>query len=434
MYVNISYGRGFRGILEYSLASKEEPDSHQIGGNVRGSLEQIQQQFYAAAGRNPRVQKPVAHIIVAWHPDDQPDDATMVAVGDRLLGSLHAESDEYQHIMVRHDDEPHPHMHLVLNRVGIDGSVMANKQKPYLRLRAEADRLEAEYDFTPAVPLAERVARPGRLLHDQDNPPSGAPAQAAIHRPTPLAADEPTAFFRVGRTLPIEPHESRSLDAPADLAALSAEAVRPVLGGRQELKLNRMEERSGMRSSKHQVYTGVLAALAQCDGSWGSLDLECRAQGIAPSWCFDRSGTFSGASFTLLSATRPGEAEVGPHGGTFTFKGSQLGPNGGLSKRAIQHIMDNKIRQSSARQFRGERTAGERRSALLPLTRQLRAGTSGGRHHIGAHLGRQLRWATRFQSPMNHRSVQSFLALIDDRRQRRAILAPHIRPLIKPRR
>jgi hypothetical protein len=67
------------------------------------------------AAVNHRVTHPVYHVAVAFHPDDVVTRETMERVADRLLHELGLA--EHQVLIVAHNDRPHAHMHLMINRI-----------------------------------------------------------------------------------------------------------------------------------------------------------------------------------------------------------------------------------------------------------------------------------------------------------------------------
>jgi hypothetical protein len=69
----------------------------------------------ATAAGNPRVEAPVYHLAVAFHPDDVVTREMMTRVADRLLVGLKLTG--HQGVIVAHKDRAHPHMHLMVNRI-----------------------------------------------------------------------------------------------------------------------------------------------------------------------------------------------------------------------------------------------------------------------------------------------------------------------------
>jgi hypothetical protein len=87
------------------------------------------------------VAKPVYHIAIAFDPDDHPTEAEVRAAADRTLRDLGLE--DHQALVVRHTDQPHAHVHLMVNRVGPDGKAWSTWRDRY-RLRASMEAQERE--------------------------------------------------------------------------------------------------------------------------------------------------------------------------------------------------------------------------------------------------------------------------------------------------
>ena len=87
------------------------------------------------------VAKPVYHIAIAFDPDDHPTEAEVRAAAVRTLRDLGL--DEHQALVVRHTDQPHAHVHLMVNRVGPDGKAWSTWRDRY-RLRSSMEAQERE--------------------------------------------------------------------------------------------------------------------------------------------------------------------------------------------------------------------------------------------------------------------------------------------------
>lgn len=97
----------------------------------------------AGRGRGGReVTKPCFSYSLSWHPDEAPSREEMLATADESLRVLGLE--EHQVMIVCHNDEPHPHIHLVVNRshplTGVAATLPHSKRK----LSAFAFRYERE--------------------------------------------------------------------------------------------------------------------------------------------------------------------------------------------------------------------------------------------------------------------------------------------------
>ena len=77
-----------------------------------------------------KLKHPLAHIVLSWHQDDDPSEAHMHEAARAYLKSI--EADHLQALIVAHNDRPHPHLHIVLNRIDPETGVahkLAHSQK-----------------------------------------------------------------------------------------------------------------------------------------------------------------------------------------------------------------------------------------------------------------------------------------------------------------
>ena len=88
-----------------------------------------------------RAKRPVYHVAIAFDPDDRPTEAEVRSVAEQTLRDLGL--DGHQALVVRHTDQAHAHVHLVINRVGPDGRTWPTSHERR-RLRASMERQERE--------------------------------------------------------------------------------------------------------------------------------------------------------------------------------------------------------------------------------------------------------------------------------------------------
>ena len=74
----------------------------------------------ATAARAPRCKAACYHMMIAWHVDERPTPETMQEIALKTLAM--AGLGEHQALIMGHGDKPHPHLHIMLNRVSpVDG-------------------------------------------------------------------------------------------------------------------------------------------------------------------------------------------------------------------------------------------------------------------------------------------------------------------------
>ena len=94
-----------------------------------------------ASGR--KLEKPVYVYSLSWHPDEKPDKATMVDAAKESLKALGVE--DRQALIVCHNDEPHPHVHVIVNRVSMEDGRAANMRGDHLKLSGWAEGWEKQH-------------------------------------------------------------------------------------------------------------------------------------------------------------------------------------------------------------------------------------------------------------------------------------------------
>lgn len=75
---------------------------------------------------------------LAWHPDEAEniDKAEMLKAADESLKAIGAQ--DHQAVIVAHNDEPHPHVHVILNRVSPEDGKMLTKSNDFRKLESWA--------------------------------------------------------------------------------------------------------------------------------------------------------------------------------------------------------------------------------------------------------------------------------------------------------
>ncbi|HVH08782.1 MAG TPA: relaxase/mobilization nuclease domain-containing protein, partial [Gemmatimonadales bacterium] len=142
----------------------------------------------ATASRNVRVQKPAYQMVVSFAPDDAVDRVVMERVADGLLDGLAL--GEHQALLVAHQGEPRPHLHMVVNRVhpgtgrawstwhawSRTREVLCDLEQA-LGLRALSAPLQTVHAVAQDVRLYERVLNLGSERHEAELNASAAQAR-----------------------------------------------------------------------------------------------------------------------------------------------------------------------------------------------------------------------------------------------------------------
>lgn len=93
--------------------------------------------------RGRKLTKPVYVYSLSWAPDQTPDQAEMLSAAHSSLKALRLEG--LQTLIVQHTDEPQPHIHVIVNRIELDGSRARNIAFDQLRFSRWAEQYERDH-------------------------------------------------------------------------------------------------------------------------------------------------------------------------------------------------------------------------------------------------------------------------------------------------
>lgn len=144
MIGKITIGKSFRGCISYCLEKdRAELLDYQL---CFGDKKEIIQQFNELRQLNPKLTKPVLHISLSWAPGEKLEEKKLHHVLDQASRDLGYENNQW--IAVAHHDSGHPHLHIVVNRVGFDGGTVSDSNN-YRRIANFCRRMEKELDLQP---------------------------------------------------------------------------------------------------------------------------------------------------------------------------------------------------------------------------------------------------------------------------------------------
>ena len=115
----------FSGTVGYVM--KEESRILEAEGITPPEVKDMVQDFKDQTLLNPRLKNTVGHISLSFSPKDAPrmTDALMTQIAKEYMQKMGITDTQY--LLVRHLDQPHPHCHLVCNRVGNNGQTISDR-------------------------------------------------------------------------------------------------------------------------------------------------------------------------------------------------------------------------------------------------------------------------------------------------------------------
>jgi hypothetical protein len=137
-------GAGFKGLVSYLMRGKTaEPDPDRVAWSETRNLlvddpDLAVRIMRNSANRSLRVEKPVYHVVLSWHKDENPTRELMRAVADTTMSDLRLS--EHQQILIAHHDTDHRHLHIVVNRVHPERHTAWKKSHDYRTIEVSIGR------------------------------------------------------------------------------------------------------------------------------------------------------------------------------------------------------------------------------------------------------------------------------------------------------
>ncbi len=141
-------GRNFHGALSYVLGKE---GAKTIGGNLpQWDAAALNHEFTQVSLKRPNLKRSVYHCALSLPPGESLSDALWRNVARDYLDAMGF--DHSQFVLVRHTDtESHQHVHIVANRVGMDGKTVPDSFDHY-RAQTVVRAIEESYNLRPVLP------------------------------------------------------------------------------------------------------------------------------------------------------------------------------------------------------------------------------------------------------------------------------------------
>lgn len=139
-------GKGFKGALRYNLEKVEKGVAEILDHSFTSTSEKtILTEIQMVRIQRPNLKKFFYHTSINFPPGEDLSNDKMKQIG---LDYLQANGfTQHQYIMFRHCDADHPHLHILVNRIGYDSSVLSDSND-YARSEKVLRELEKKYNLT----------------------------------------------------------------------------------------------------------------------------------------------------------------------------------------------------------------------------------------------------------------------------------------------
>lgn len=157
MTANLIKGKSFRGALRYNLDKLNRGVAEILSHNFCSTREHtILKEINHVRILRPNLTRYFYHNSINFPPSESIPNNQMMQIGLDYLQA--AGFNQHQYIMFRHHDTNHPHLHILVNRIGFDGSVVSDSND-YARTEHILRSLENKYNLTSVAPSRQAQER-----------------------------------------------------------------------------------------------------------------------------------------------------------------------------------------------------------------------------------------------------------------------------------
>jgi len=167
MIGKIITGKSFRGCLLYCLHDKKEKHAMKertevIGYNkCFGNSKDLIRQFTEVRKLNPKLAKPVMHITLSLAPGEKLSNSQLSSIAEKCAEQFACENRQY--VAVLHKDTNHQHMHIVANRIDLDGKTLSDSNN-YKKMSDFCRKMETEFGLKQVLSPRKFQEKPARQI------------------------------------------------------------------------------------------------------------------------------------------------------------------------------------------------------------------------------------------------------------------------------
>ncbi|MFJ3268593.1 relaxase/mobilization nuclease domain-containing protein [Serratia liquefaciens] len=140
------HGKSFKNRVKYIL--KDDHDF--ICSNMTSdsnNITELTDEFKSVSKFRQDIKKPVFHAFLSLPQNENITDEKWEEIAKDYLKEMNIDIEKHQYICVRHKDTDKDHIHIVANRIGLDGSVW-HGQHDLLKTISACERLEVKHNLT----------------------------------------------------------------------------------------------------------------------------------------------------------------------------------------------------------------------------------------------------------------------------------------------
>ncbi|HAN3930516.1 TPA: relaxase/mobilization nuclease domain-containing protein [Escherichia coli] len=139
-------GRSFKNRVNYILKDDHDFICSNMSAD-KNNVSDLTDEFKAVSSFRPDIKKPVFHAFLSLPKNEHLTDEKWQEIAKDYLKEMSIDIEKHQYICVRHKDTDQDHIHIVANRIGLDGSVWHGQHSAFNTIAA-CERLEIKHSLT----------------------------------------------------------------------------------------------------------------------------------------------------------------------------------------------------------------------------------------------------------------------------------------------
>ncbi|EGA0097251.1 relaxase/mobilization nuclease domain-containing protein, partial [Salmonella enterica] len=139
-------GRSFKNRVDYILKDEHSFICSNMSAD-KNNVSDLTDEFKAVSSFRQDIKKPVFHAFLSLPKNEHLTDQQWEEIAKDYLKEMNIDIEKHQYICVRHNDTDKEHIHIVANRIGLDGSVWHGQHSAFNTIAA-CERLEVKHGLT----------------------------------------------------------------------------------------------------------------------------------------------------------------------------------------------------------------------------------------------------------------------------------------------
>lgn len=139
-------GRSFKNRVDYILKDDHDFICSNMSAD-KNNVSDLTDEFKAVSSFRPDIKKPVFHAFLSLPKNEHLTDEKWQEIAKDYLKEMSIDIEKHQYMCVRHKDTDQDHIHIVANRIGLDGSVWHGQHSAFNTIAA-CERLEIKHSLT----------------------------------------------------------------------------------------------------------------------------------------------------------------------------------------------------------------------------------------------------------------------------------------------